>query len=127
MSIPSFLARVALIAAGIALPIVVSADDAPLTLQSAVTLALQQDPGIRQLQAESETVQDEAVSAGQWPDPKVSFGLVNLPTNSYAVGQDSMTMQMVGVEQDFPAGDTRSLSQTRGQQQIGRASCRERV
>lgn len=117
MSISLSFIRVALVVvAGLALAVTAAADDAPLTLQSAVTLALEQDPGIRQLQAEVEAVRDQAVTTGQWPDPKVSFGLVNLPTNSYAVGQDSMTMQMVGVEQDFPAGDTRSLSQTRGQQ-----------
>lgn len=88
----------------------------PLTLGEAQQLALQQDPEIRQLQAQAGAVRDQAVSAGQWPDPKLSLGLVNLPTNSYAVGKDSMTMQMVGVEQDFPAGDTRSLSVTRGDQ-----------
>ena len=116
MSISSLVLRAGILAAAMMLSAAVFADDSPLTLQEAVALALQQDPGIQQLRAETETVRDEAATAGQWPDPKVSFGLVNLPTNSYAVGQDSMTMQMVGVEQDFPAGDTRSLSQTRGQQ-----------
>ena len=116
MFISSLVLRVGILAATMTLSLPVFADDAPLTLQEAVALALKQDPGIQQLRAETETVRDEAATAGQWPDPKVSFGLVNLPTNSYAVGRDSMTMQMVGVEQDFPAGDTRSLSQTRGQQ-----------
>ena len=88
----------------------------PLTLGEAVTLAVNQDPVAKQLNAETQAMSDQAVSAGQWPDPKVSLGLVNLPTNSYAVGKDSMTMQMVGVEQDFPAGDTRSLANTRGKQ-----------
>ena len=116
MSISSLVLRAGILVAAMLLSPAALADDSPLTLQEAVALALQQDPGIQQLEAETETVRDEAATAGQWPDPKVSFGLVNLPTNSYAVGQDSMTMQMVGVEQDFPAGDTRSLSQTRGQQ-----------
>ena len=116
MLIPSLVLRVGILASAMLLSAAAFADDSPLTLQEAMALALQQDPGIQQLRAETETVRNEAATAGQWPDPKVSFGLVNLPTNSYAVGQDSMTMQMVGVEQDFPAGDTRSLSQTRGQQ-----------
>ena len=88
----------------------------PLTLGEAVTLAVNQDPVAKQLKAETQAMSDQAVSAGQWPDPKVSLGLVNLPTNSYAVGKDSMTMQMVGVEQDFPAGNTSSLANTRGKQ-----------
>ena len=88
----------------------------PLSLGEAVSLAVSQDPVAKQLKAEIQAMSDQAVSTGQWPDPKVSLGLVNLPTNSYAVGKDSMTMQMVGVEQDFPAGDTRSLANTRGSQ-----------
>lgn len=88
----------------------------PLTLAEAEHLAVTQDPGIQQIKAEAQAMSDQAVSSGQWPDPKVSLGLVNLPTNSYAVGKDSMTMQMVGVEQDFPVGDTRSLANARGQQ-----------
>src|SRR5579872_6836235 len=66
----------------------------PLTLGAAQQLALQNDPGIQQLRSEVGAVRDSAVSAGQWPEPKLSMGLVNLPTNSYAVGRDSMTMQM---------------------------------
>ena len=116
MSISILILRTGIMAVAMMLSPLALADNSPLTLQEAVKLALQQDPGIQQLQAETETARDQAVTSGQWPDPKVSFGLVNLPTNSYAVGRDSMTMQMVGVEQDFPAGDTRSLSQTRGQQ-----------
>lgn len=92
------------------------ADAAPLSMREAVALALQQDPGIQQLKARVTEVRDQAITAGQWPDPKLSLGLVNLPTNSYAVGRDSMTMQMVGIEQDFPVGDTHSLSLSRGQQ-----------
>ena len=116
MSIPSLVLRAGILTVAMLLSAAALADETPLTLHEAVALALQQDPGIQQLRAETETVRDEAVTAGQWPDPKVSFGLVNLPTNSFAVGQDSMTMQMVGVEQDFPAGDTRALSQTRGEE-----------
>ena len=88
----------------------------PLTLGAAQQLALQQDPVTRQLSAQVSAVRDQAATAGQWPDPKLSLGLVDLPTNSYAVGKDSMTMQVVGIEQDFPAGDTRALSTTRGDQ-----------
>ena len=88
MSISSLVLRAGILVAAMLLSPAALADDSPLTLQEAVALALQQDPGIQQLEAETETVRDEAATAGQWPDPKVSFGLVNLPTNSYAVGQD---------------------------------------
>ena len=98
------------------MPLGASADPPFLSMQEAVSLALKRDPGILGMRAQITGAHDAAVSAGQWPDPKLSVGLLNLPTNSYAVGQDSMTMQTVGIEQDFPTGDTHSLSQTRGQQ-----------
>ena len=97
-------------------PLTAYADAAPLEMQEAVVLALRQDNVLQQLAAEKDAVVESAVSAGQLPDPKLSLGVINLPTNSYSVGRDSQTMQVVGLEQDFPAGDTRSLAEKRGQQ-----------
>lgn len=116
MSLSILILRAGAIAAVMLLPMCASADVPALSMQEAVSLALQQDPSIQESRSRVASERDAAVSAGQWPDPKLSVGLVNLPTNSYAVGQEPMTMQTIGVEQDFPAGATRSLSESRGQQ-----------
>lgn len=107
------------LAAVLTLPITpVFAEPPTLGLNQAVALALQQDPGIRQLQAEERAIQNQAVAVGQLPDPMLSLGIVNLPTNSFTVGRESMTMQTIGVQQDFPAGHTRALSEQRGRQMV---------
>lgn len=98
------------------LPVAALAETAPLAMQQAVTLALQHDSVLQQLAAEKQSVLAQATAAGQLPDPKLSLGIINLPTNSFAVGRDSMTMQMIGVQQDFPAGHTRALAEQRGRQ-----------
>lgn len=92
------------------------ASPAPLSMQSAVALALQHDSVLQQLAAEKQSVAAQATASGQLPDPKLSAGIVNLPTNSFAVGRDSMTMQVVGISQEFPAGHTRALAEKRGGQ-----------
>lgn len=92
------------------------AGPAPLTMQNAVVLALQRDSVLQQLAADKQSVVAQATAAGQLPDPKLSAGIVNLPTNSFAVGRDSMTMQVIGISQEFPAGHTRALAEKRGGQ-----------
>lgn len=92
------------------------ADPAPLTIAEAVKLALQRDDVLQQLASEKDAAIQEAVAAGQLPDPKLSIGIQNLPTNSFSVGRDSMTMQIIGISQEFPAGHTRALAESRGQQ-----------
>lgn len=92
------------------------ADPAPLTMQNAVALALEHDSVLQQLATEKQSVAALAKASGQLPDPKLSAGIVNLPTNSFAVGRDSMTMQVIGLSQEFPAGHTRALAEKRGGQ-----------
>lgn len=98
------------------LPVAALAETAPLAMQQAVTLALQHDSVLQQLAAEKQSVLAQATAAGQLLDPKLSAGIVNLPTNSFAVGRDSMTMQVIGLSQEFPAGHTRALAEKRGGQ-----------
>ncbi|MGH8402350.1 MAG: TolC family protein, partial [Gammaproteobacteria bacterium] len=115
-AIPRFFAGVATATLVWTAAITVHADPAPLTMGEAVTIALQRDAVLQQLAAEKDAVSQEAVAAGQLPDPKLSVGIQNLPTNSFAVGRDSMTMQVIGISQEFPAGHTRSLAERRGRQ-----------
>lgn len=108
--------RAAAAVAAMLLAVRAFADPAPLSMQNAVALAVQRDSVLQQLAAEKQSVIAQATVAGQLPDPKLSAGIVNLPTNSFAVGRDSMTMQVIGISQEFPAGHTRALSEKRGGQ-----------
>lgn len=88
----------------------------PLTLADAVKVAVARDSTLQQLTAETTAIRASSVAAGTLPDPQLSVGLANLPTDSFAVGQQPMTMQVIGIQQSFPAGDSRELAEQRGGQ-----------
>lgn len=75
-----------------------------LNLPSAERLALQHDVSVRQMQAQSAAQREQSVAAGQLPDPKLTLGAMNLPTDSFDRGQEPMTQLTVGVSQAFPPG-----------------------
>ena len=81
-----------------------------LTFESALRLA--QDRS-RQLVAQDRATtaaRDMAVAAGQRPDPTLKFGVNNLPIDGpdrFNLNRDFMTMQSVGVTQEFTREDKR--------------------
>jgi len=74
----------------------------PLTLADAEALALAQAPSLLRARANVDATAARAISAGRLPDPQLSFGAINVPTDSYRLNQDDMTMTMVGIRQVFP-------------------------
>lgn len=87
----------------------------PLTLERVQQLALDHQPALDALQANARASRESAVAEGQLPDPRLKLGVLNLPTDSFALNRDSMTTTMVGVEQMFPGGDKRALRQRRAE------------
>ena len=81
----------------------------PLTLEQAVALARSQDPWLRGSHYRQQALQDESVAAGTLPDPVLSLGVANLPTDNFNFGREPMTQFRIGVSQMFPRGDTRAL------------------
>ncbi len=82
----------------------------PLTLQEAEALALDGEPGQAALMATADALAEEAVAAGQLPDPTLRLGLANFPLESGGFSTEGMTQGQVGVRQAFPPGKTRSVS-----------------
>lgn len=76
----------------------------PLTLAAAERLALERDVGGASLAAEADMLREQAVAARQLPDPEARLGAVNVPTDSFSLQDEDMTMLEVGVMQRFPAG-----------------------
>ena len=99
--------RHAIIAAGLTLCAPVIAG--PLTLEQAVALARSQDPWLRGSHYREQALQDESVAAGALPDPVLSLGVANLPTDNFDFGREPMTQFRIGVSQMFPRGDSRAL------------------
>lgn len=84
--------------------------DIPLTLAEAEDLALEQEPGHEALLQQSLALAEEAVAAGQLPDPLLRAGVGNYPIQSGGFSTEGMTQAQLGYRQSFPSGDSREFS-----------------
>ena len=82
-----------------------------LTLKEAEKLALSNDPLMESHQAEARAWANNAVADNQLPDPKLRFGMYNLPLDSFSASQEPTTQLRFGVQQVFPKGDSLELKQ----------------
>ncbi|WP_018691706.1 TolC family protein [Algicola sagamiensis] len=78
----------------------------PLSLKQAVALAQSNDPWLYGSQLQQNAIEAKSISSGTLPDPKLSIGVMNLPTNSFSFDQENMTQLNVGVIQMLPRGDS---------------------
>ncbi len=78
----------------------------PLTLAEAERLALEGDPLTRRYDAQAQAYAEQAVADAQWPDPSLSLGVQDLPTENFSATQDDFTMLKLGVSQAIPPGAT---------------------
>jgi len=90
-----------------------------LDLAEAERIAVERDAVLRQLDAESGAMRERAVAEGQLMDPKLRFGAVNVPVDSFSLDAEDMTMLEVGLSQEFQPGRTRQLTRRRMEQSAG--------
>jgi len=104
--------------------------DIPLTLAAAENLALNHEPGQAAYLARADALEEQAVAAGQLPDPKLRMGLANYPIESGDFRTEGMTQGQLGIRQAFPPGKSRSVStrqfQSLAQEMSHTADARER-
>ena len=82
---------------------IVNAEPAPLlTLQSAVDIAVQDNPNLAQIQARSAAMSAIPSQVGSLPDPVISFNALNLPVDTFDLSQENMTQMQGGISQAFP-------------------------
>lgn len=89
-----------------------AAEERTLSLAEARVLATRNQPLLAAQQAAIQAAGEAAVAADQLPDPKLTLGLQNVPVSgpdAFTVGQDFMTMRMIGVMQEFPRKAKRKL------------------
>lgn len=92
-----------------------------MSLAEAERLAVERDAVLQQLQSESLAMRERAVAEGQLMDPKLKFGAVNVPVDSFSLDAEDMTMLEVGVSQEFQPGRTRELARRRMEQSANAA------
>ncbi len=87
-----------------------------ISFEQAIHLAQQNDPWLTGNKQKQKALLAQSVAAAALPDPKVSIGLANLPTDTFEFNQEGMTQLKVGVAQMFPRGDTLAIKQQQLQQ-----------
>ncbi len=93
---------------------IVSAGDSPvMTLQQAESLANAMDPGSKRFQSLARSMEQKSVADAQLPDPKLRFGLMNFPVDTFKRDQEPMTQIQLGVQQMFPRGDSLNIKSQR--------------
>ena len=93
-----------------------------LSLEQAEQVALQGDPVIKSHEQNARAFEDEAVAANEWPDPRIKFGFLSLPTDTYDLDQEPMTQIILGYQQALPRGDSTALMTAAKQAQAGMLS-----
>ena len=73
-----------------------------LTLQSALSAAVQDNPNLAQIQARSRAMAAIPSQVGSLPDPVISFNALNLPVDTFDLGQENMTQLQGGISQAIP-------------------------
>lgn len=112
---------VAVAAAGIALLAIAGAAlgaDPPLSFAEALRLAVDRAPQLASQQAMADAARAMAGPAGELPDPKLRLGVENVPTSGadrWSLNADGMTMQRIGVMQEFPREEKRRLRAQRAE------------
>jgi outer membrane protein TolC len=93
---------------------------AELTIEEATQLALKGDYTLQAFSARSQSMSELSIAAEELPDPKLKLGFANLPTDTFNLSQEPMTQTVIGVQQMFPRGQTRSLSSERLNESVAR-------
>jgi len=74
----------------------------PLTLNLAIEQALVGNPGLAEIKARAEAIAAVPSQAGSLPDPTINFEMLNVPTSSFNLHKEDMTMLGVGISQTIP-------------------------
>lgn len=71
-------------------------------LDSLIVQAICVSPKIKLLKSKMEVSSSKIEQGTNLPDPMLTFGLVNMPTNSFSFTQEPMTGKVIGITQAFP-------------------------
>ncbi len=73
-----------------------------LFIEDAIVTAVDGNPGLAEMQARYEALAQIPSQLGTLPDPILSLNAMNLPTDTFNVGQEAMTQMQVGISQAIP-------------------------
>ncbi len=76
--------------------------DTQLSLSAALSMAVQDNPGLAEMKARSEAMAQIPSQVGSLPDPVISFNALNLPVDTFDTAQENMTQMQGGISQAIP-------------------------
>ena len=85
------------------------ATEANVALKALVAESLKGNPEILAAHNEAEAARQRIAPAGALDDPMLEAGLINVPTNSWRLNREDMTMKMLGLTQRLPYPGKRAL------------------
>jgi outer membrane protein TolC len=94
--------------------------ESELTLAEAERLALEHAPWLQHHRTNADAAAERAVYQSRLPDPQLVLGALNVPTDTWKLDQEDMTMTMVGIRQSFPPGNTLALKSRRAEKELTR-------
>lgn len=80
-----------------------------LTLQRAIAIAVENDPWLTRSDLQQKAMEQKSEALPALPNPVVSIGLANLPTDGFAFDQEPMTQLKASVSQMLPRGESLSI------------------
>ncbi len=84
-------------------------DTDSLSLNEAVSYAASNDPWLSRSEFTEQSLLAQSDVAEYLPDPKITLGASNFPTDTFDFNQEPMTQLNVGISQMFPRGESRRL------------------
>lgn len=102
----------------------------PLTLSEAQRIAVGRAPQLLAQDALAVAAREQAVAAGQLPDPVLKFGIDNLPVDGPdrgSLSRDFMTMRRIGIMQELPRAEKRQLRAERFERDAQRAQAQQQL
>jgi len=102
----------------------------PLSFDGALEIATRSSPDLAQQGASVEAARSAAVAAGRLPDPKLAFGVEDLPVtgpSQWSLTRDDFTMTRIGLMQDIPNGAKRAAQSAAASAAVETAEARRRV
>ncbi|MCK4866137.1 MAG: TolC family protein [Gammaproteobacteria bacterium] len=84
-----------------------------LTIERAVQTALERDALINVYQFRRDAYREQSIAEDTLPDPKIKLGVMNVPTDTYSLNQEPMTLVQLGITQMFPRGNSLEIKSQR--------------
>ncbi|MBH0067443.1 MULTISPECIES: TolC family protein [Pseudoalteromonas] len=95
----------------ICLPAFIAQANKVVSLEQAVAIAQQNDPWLLGSRLKQQAVENRSIASGSLPDPRISIGMMNFPTDTLDFDQEGMTQFQIGVSQMFPRGDSLKIKE----------------